>query len=78
LIDWPRALARGRYTIKAVSAIEWHGIPIDIKLLAVLRAAWNDIKDDLIVEIDRNYEVFEGRVFKADRFDAWLGRNDIP
>ena len=32
LIDWPRALLRGRY-IKAVSRIQDHGIPIDVSSL---------------------------------------------
>src|SRR5262249_35700267 len=29
-------------------------------------------------EIDRDYGVFEGRTFKAERFAAWLVREQIP
>jgi hypothetical protein len=77
-IDWPRALLRGRYMFQGVSAIEYHGTPIDAAMLAALREGWDDLKDSLITEIDTSYGVFDGRTFKTDRFGAWLVRNNIP
>jgi DNA polymerase I-like protein with 3'-5' exonuclease and polymerase domains len=76
-IDLPRALLRGRYMV-AVARMERNGIPIDTETLGRLRHQWSDIQDQLIAEIDANYGVFDGRTFKADRFAAWLVRNNIP
>ena len=59
-------------------AIEHYGTPIDAVMLAALREEWDGIKDHLIDEIDVSYGVFENRVFKVDRFDAWLTQNQIP
>jgi DNA polymerase I len=76
-IDLPRALLRGRY-MAAASAMEHVGVPVDGEMLALLRAGWLDIQDQLIAEIDRDYGVYDGRTFKADAFAGWLGRNGIP
>ena len=76
-IDLPRALLRGRYMV-AVARMERNGIPIDVETLEQLRAYWSDIQDQLIAEVDRDYGVYEGRTFKADRFAELLGRNNIP
>jgi DNA polymerase-1 len=75
-IDLPRALLRGRY-MAAAAAIEWHGIPIDVPTLALLRANWELIQDDLIAAIDGAYGVFEGRTFKTNRWAAYLSHNNI-
>jgi DNA polymerase-1 len=76
-IDLPRALLRGRY-MAAAAAMEWHGTPIDVPTLTLLRENWEQIQDDLIAEIDADYGVFDGRTFKANRWAAYLARNDIP
>ena len=76
-IDLPRALLRGRYMV-AVARMERNGVPIDTETLSRLRHHWSDIQDQLIADIDANYGVFDGRTFKADRFAAWLVRNNIP
>jgi DNA polymerase-1 len=39
---------------------------------------WRNIQGRLIAEIDRNYDVFEGRSFKVSRFAEWLVRTGIP
>ena len=77
-IDLPRSLLRGRYAGSAVSAMEWSGTPIDTDMLAQLREGWAGIQDRLIVEIDRDYGVFNGRTFKLDRFANWLTADGIP
>jgi hypothetical protein len=76
-IDLPRALLRGRY-MKAAAAMEWNGVPIDTETLALLRARWTDIQDQLIAAIDADYGVFEGRTFHADRWVCWCAANNIP
>jgi hypothetical protein len=75
-IDLPRALLRGRY-MAAAAHIEWNGIPIDVQTLDRLRTNWTAIQDRLIVAIDRDYGIYDGRTFKTDRFAAWLARKGI-
>ena len=55
-LDLPRALLRGRF-MRAASAVEWHGTPIDTDTLAALRRHWTGIQDELIASIDRDYGV---------------------
>jgi DNA polymerase-1 len=76
-IDLPRALLRGRY-MAAAAEMEWNGVPIDVETLALLRENWGRIQDELISEVDAAYGVFDGRTFKANRWSAWLARNDVP
>ena len=76
-IDVDRALYRGTFPPVA-AAMEWHGLPIDVATLERLRHHWADIQDRLIVRIDRNYKIYDGRTFKEDRFDAMLATLRIP
>lgn len=76
-IDWPRALLRGRY-MQAVSSMQMNGIPLDVEVLELLQSEWSAIQNQLIAAIDSDYGVYEGRTFKADRFEAYLIANDIP
>lgn len=75
-IDLPRALNRGRY-MRAVAGMEHAGIPIDVPTLSRLRAGWESVQDGLIREVDSRFGVFDGRTFKADRWEAWLSRNGV-
>jgi hypothetical protein len=76
-LDLPRALLRGRY-MGAAAAMEWNGVPIDTETLALLRQYWTTIQDQLIADIDANYGVFDGRTFKAERWEQWLIAHGIP
>ena len=76
-IDRPRALLRGRY-MKAAAAMEWNGVPIDTNTLALLRAKWTEIQNELIADIDADYGVFDGRTFKAERWEQYLVAHGIP
>jgi DNA polymerase-1 len=76
-LDLPRALLRGRYTA-AAAAMEFAGVPIDVPMLALLREHWIGIQDELIAAIDRDYDVFDGRTFKADRWERYLVAHGIP
>jgi len=77
LIDWPRALLRGRY-MKAVSRIQDCGIPMDVDSLRRIQDSWDIVQDALIARIDGAYNVFEGKTFKANNFEAYLQRSGIP
>jgi DNA polymerase-1 len=78
-LDLPRALLRGRY-MTAAAAMEHNGVPIDVDMLGQLREHWTGIQDELIADIDVGcgYRVFDGRTFKADRFEEYLIRSGIP
>lgn len=76
-IDMPRALLRGRY-MAAAAEMEHAGVPIDVPTLRALRERWTDIQDRLIATIDTDYGVYDGRTFKADRFEQFLAREGIP
>lgn len=76
-INLPRALLRGRY-MSAVAQIEYNGVPIDVPSLTTLKDKWEEIQDRLISEIDKDYQIFDGRTFKRERFEAYLARNNIP
>jgi hypothetical protein len=76
-IDLPRALLRGRY-MPAAARMEWTGVPVDVDTLAELREHWDEIRGRLIAEVDRDYGVYNGTVFKRDRWAAYLERRGIP
>jgi hypothetical protein len=76
-IDLPRALLRGRF-MKAVAAMEWAGIPIDIATLALLLQYWTEIQDELIAAVDAEYHCFDGRTFRAERWAQYLSEHRIP
>ncbi len=64
----------------AAAAMEDNGVPIDVATLGQLREHWDGIQDALITDIDVGcgYHVFDGRIFKADRFQQYLVRSGIP
>jgi DNA polymerase I len=76
-LDLARALLRGRYMV-AAARMEYAGLPIDVPALARLQARWTAIEDQLIARIDCEYGVYEGRIFKMDRFARWLEARGIP
>ena len=67
-----------RYYMAAAVAMEWNGVPIDTEMLALLRQYWTAIQDQFITDIDANYGVFDGRTFKAERWEQWLIAHGIP
>ncbi len=76
LIDLERALLRGRY-MSACAVVERNGIPLDTDLHKRLTRHWDEIKSELIHEVDQSFGVFEKNVFKKDRFLGYLKRNRI-
>lgn len=71
-----QALLRGRY-MKAVSVIEKNGIPLDAVALSELQLHWGAVEGGLIERIDKDFGVFDGKVFKRDRFESYLMANDL-
>ena len=76
-IDVLRAALRGRYMI-AAARMEHSGIPIDAEALATLRDNWSEVQNRLIERIDGDFQVFDGRTFKACRWAEYLAANKIP
>ena len=78
-IDLPRALLRSEF-VKASSRMQWRGVPIDLEIFTRLRNqnTWNQIRETLIPPIDAAYEVYDGRHFRHNKFEAYLARHNIP
>jgi DNA polymerase I len=75
-IDLQHALLRGRY-MWASAMMENYGVPINMDALKILRDRWTDVKLKLIEKIDVNYGVYEGTVFKSNKFAEYLIKNGI-
>ena len=75
-IDLPRALLRGEY-MKAVAQMEGRGVPIDTKALTLFREHWSGIQEELIRRIDTGRGIYEGRVFKSEKFLNYCARAGI-
>lgn len=76
LIDWPRALLRGRY-MSAAAAAEQRGVPIDADVLAALRVRGPELRAALIKDVDRDYGVFEDGHFREAKFAAYVADKGI-
>ena len=64
--------------MRAAAVVEFTGVPIDVDTLNELRAHWDDIKEQLIADVDRDYGVFDGTTFKTTLFEEFLMRRGIP
>lgn len=76
-VDWPRALLRGRY-MASVAHMERTGIPVDARMYRLFKHEQDKIKRRLVNVLDRDYQVYEGLTFKADRFSRYLASRGIP
>src|ERR1700722_18558271 len=61
----------------ASARMESAGVPIDVPALTKIRMNWDSLQERLIAQIDQNYGVYNGRTFKADRWEAWLNARGI-
>jgi hypothetical protein len=75
-IDLGQSVLRGRY-MAAVARMERSGVPIDVPALRRLRDGWGGLRDALIRDVDARVGVFDGRAFRADRWEAYLEREGI-
>ena len=71
-----QAIERGRY-MKSVTMMQAIGTPIDVPRLNEFREKWEAIKWQLVGEIDKAYNVFDGIKFKSDKFADYLTHRDI-
>ena len=76
-LQFNQALLRGRY-MKAVGAMQHRGIPIDLDMFDKLNANWEDIKLNLIENVDAQYGVYVDGRFKEALFQSYLAREEIP
>jgi hypothetical protein len=76
-INLGTALFRGRYA-PALARMEREGIPLDLPRLTFLYEHWDAIFDSLIRSIDAQYGVFDGPVFRMERFVDYLCTTGIP
>jgi DNA polymerase-1 len=74
-IDLPRALLRGRY-MAAAARIERTGIPIDTGTFTRLHDLGDEIRGQLISELDI-HGMYESQTFKMGRFADWLSKHDL-
>ena len=72
----PLSLLRGRY-MKAVACMERRGIPIDMKMYGRLREKWPRIVDKLVLDVDKEFGVYDGHSFRQQRFAEYLHRYKI-
>jgi DNA polymerase-1 len=76
-INIGQALLRGRY-IRAMSAMEDRGIPIDVPLFGKLIDNLENIKAELIREVDKDFGVYDAHgSFRMSKFRAYLNRNNM-
>ena len=76
LIDLERALLRGRY-MSSCAQVERNGIPLDSSLHKRLNSHWDEIKSELILEVDQSFGVYDDNVFKTAKFMDYLQRKKI-
>jgi hypothetical protein len=76
LIDWPRALLRGRYGL-AVARMERTGVPIDMCRWRLLQDRWDGILERLIDKVDVDYGVFTDHEVDDKKLYAFAERNEL-
>ena len=75
-VDTERALLRGRY-MRAVSKIEFAGIPIDTCGLRILNENWTGIKGRLVETIGQKYGVFVDGKFNIALFSKLIEKKGV-
>ncbi|HSF32525.1 MAG TPA: DNA polymerase [Candidatus Tectomicrobia bacterium] len=72
-----QAMLRGRY-VRAMSAMEHRGIPLDKPLFQKLTANLDAIKSQLIREVNRDFDVYDANgSFRMSKFKAYLNRHNM-
>lgn len=72
-----QAFIRGRFMAEN-ARIERQGLPVDVPTFTLVRERWPDIRGQLIAEVDSHYGVYDEGRFSANRFAAYLSREQIP
>ena len=61
------ALLRGLYSGHAIAAMEHSGTPIDRPTWMRLRQHWDEIKARLVAQVDPDFGIYDGLVFKMEQ-----------
>lgn len=75
-LDLPRALLRGQYAVP-LAQMEGYGSPIDYATYLELCETWDDIKLELINQIDKDFGVYENGSFREVRLEKYLATHNI-
>lgn len=75
-LDLERALLRGRY-MKAVALMEARGVPLDVPTLRLFLDHRDKLKEALIADVDRDFDVYQAGVFRESRWADWLRRRGL-
>jgi hypothetical protein len=75
-LEWPQALARGRYTA-ALAFVEAAGVPIDRELYGRLHENRESIRRELVGELGGRYGVYDDTEFDTDSFGRYLSDQGI-
>ena len=76
-VDLEQVLARGRY-VATVARMECRGVPIDTRILGLMRDNWHQFKQALIEQTDKAYGVYDHGSFRTHLFEHYLKTQDIP
>ena len=76
-VSLAHALLRGEF-MSATARMEHIGVPTDVESLSLIEKHLDSVKEKLIAETDKQYGVYEGTTFKADRFADYLKERNIP
>jgi hypothetical protein len=75
MIDWPRALLRGRYC-KALAAVELTGVPMDRVMYDTIQSNREQILARLVQQFVGVFPLFEGVRLRRDLVTAFAARYD--
>ena len=78
-LDIPRALLRGKY-MAAVAMMERNGVPLDTKSFTQLKRGMDtgSLQKNITREANRQFDVYDGVVFKLEKFEKYLRRVNMP
>jgi hypothetical protein len=78
-LQWPQALARGRYTT-ALASVESAGVPLDRELYPQLREHHLPIRRGLVTEVGSRFGIYDpdDAGFDTAAFAEYLAREEIP
>lgn len=65
------ALRRGRF-MRVMAQLDYNGIPVDFPTYEKLVRNWDDLKNELIAEVDKDYGVYVNGKFKRSLFEDYL------
>ena len=65
------ATLHGEY-MKACAEMERTGIPLDVKNLRYLQANWDKVRQTLVGDSLKSYDIFDGLHFSHEKFEAFL------